>query len=302
MDPSERELIEAAFGQADPRRDSRERFGAAGPLRQPDDTEEVEFIGRDDNSTSEGTAGPADIGERRNSPDELTPTEAAMTRAPARALVLRQGAAGAPGPTLRACFDAALPRHDALGALRTELLLLHEGRKHSNVVPVLSAESGEGRSQLAAELAVCFAQLGRSTLLVDADLRSPMQHVMFNVSAPFGLAEAIEQRGKPLLHSISQLPKMYLCPAGTATQNPLDLLSEGHFMRLLSEWSRAYEFIVIDTPPALRYADSLAIASIVRRVLYLARTQHTSMKAASELLRRLEATRANVLGAVMQDF
>jgi len=73
-------------------------------------------------------------------------------------------------------------------------------------------------------------------------------------------------------------------------------------MRLLSEWSRAYEFIVIDTPPALRYADSLAVASIVRRVLYIARTQHTSMKAASELLRRLEATRADVLGAVMQDF
>jgi capsular exopolysaccharide synthesis family protein len=302
MDPSERELLEAAFRQADPRRESRERSGSAGATRQPGDTAEIEFLGRDYHSTSEGTAGPADTGERRYTPDQLTPTESAMSRVPSRALVLRQGTEGAPGPTLRACFDSTLPRHNALGALRTELLLLHEGRRHSNVVPVLSAESGDGRSQLAAELAVCFAQLGRSTLLVDADLRSPRQHVLFNLSVQFGLAEAIEQRGKPLLNPISQLPQMYLCPAGTAAQNPLNLLSDGHFMRLLSEWSRIYEFIVIDTPPALRYADSLAVASIVRRVLYLARTQHTSMKAASELLRRLEATRANVLGAVMQDF
>jgi len=225
MDPSERELLEAAFGQSDPRRESRDRFGTVSSVRQPDDTEEVEFLGREHRSSSEGTADPADTGERHTTQDRRTPTEVAMTRVPSRALVLRQGTEGLPGPRLRACFDPALSRHDALGALRTELLLLHEGRKHSNVVPVLSAESGEGRSQLAAELAVCFAQLGRSTLLVDADLRSPMQHKMFNVPAQFGLAEAIEQRGKPLLHSISQLPQMYLCPAGTATQNPLNLLS-----------------------------------------------------------------------------
>jgi receptor protein-tyrosine kinase len=82
----------------------------------------------------------------------------------------------------------------------------------------------------------------------------------------------------------------------------LELLSDGAFDRLLFEWRRAYEFIVVDTPPLSQFADALAVASVVGRVLIVTRTQHTSFKDMRGLLRRLEGSRAQVLGAVMQDF
>jgi protein-tyrosine kinase len=167
---------------------------------------------------------------------------------------------------------------------------------------VMSANSGEGRSQLAAELAISFAQLGRRTLLVDADLRHPRQHALFGDANDSGLADALESEGTPLVHRIAGPPQMFLCKAGPVRQNPLELLSGGAFGRAVFEWKRGYEFIIIDTPPLSQFADALAVASIVGRVLIVTRTQHTSFKDMRALLRRLEGSRAQVLGAVMQDF
>jgi receptor protein-tyrosine kinase len=187
-------------------------------------------------------------------------------------------------------------------SLRTELLLLAEPMQQANAVALMSANSGEGRSQLAAELAISFAQLGRRTLLVDADLRRPRQHALFGDTNDSGLADALESNVTPLLHRIAGPPQMFLCKAGPVGRNPLELLSGGAFGRVTFEWSRAYEFIVIDTPPLSQFADALAVASIVGRVLIVTRTAHTSFKDIRGLLRRLEGSRAQVLGAVMQDF
>ena len=90
-----------------------------------------------------------------------------------RELALRQGAELTPGAELRHSFEVFHPRSEKMRALRTELLLLAQPTHQANVVALMSASSGEGRSLLAAELAISFAQLGRRTLLVDADLRRP---------------------------------------------------------------------------------------------------------------------------------
>ena len=94
-----------------------------------------------------------------------------------RRVVLRQGERVTPGPQLIIAHEPDNPRSEHLRALRTELLLLNEGTRGANIVAILSAGAGEGRSQLAAELAIAFAQLGRRTLLVDADMRNPRQHI-----------------------------------------------------------------------------------------------------------------------------
>jgi len=82
-------------------------------------------------------------------------------------------------------------------ALRTELLLLHEGGRGANMLAVLGSDPGEGRSQLCGELAISFAQLGRRTLLVDADMRKPQQHVLFGSTNQHGLSQAIAHNEKP---------------------------------------------------------------------------------------------------------
>lgn len=219
-----------------------------------------------------------------------------------RALALRQGTELTPGAELRHAFEAFHPRSEKMRSLRTELLLLAEPTHQANVVAVMSANSGEGRSQLAAELAISFAQLGRRTLLVDGDLRQPRQHVLFGDTNESGLADALESEGTPLVHRVAGPPQMFLCEAGPVGRNPLELLSGGAFGRAVFEWKRAYEFIIIDTPPLAQFADALAVASIVGRVLIVSRTRHTSFKDMKGLLRRLEGSRAQVLGAVMQDF
>jgi receptor protein-tyrosine kinase len=219
-----------------------------------------------------------------------------------RELVLRQGGELTPGAELRHSFEAFHPRSEKVRALRTELLMAAEATRHANVVALISACPGEGRSLLAAELAISFAQLGRRTLLVDADLRRPRQHALFGDSNDSGLADALESNVTPVIHPIAGPPRLFFCKAGPVGRNPSETLSDGAFGRVLFEWRSSYEFIVIDTPPLSLSSDALAIASVVGRVLVVARTGHTSFKDMRGVLRRLEGSRAQVLGAVMQDF
>jgi protein-tyrosine kinase len=187
-------------------------------------------------------------------------------------------------------------------ALRTELLLLNDASTGANIMAILSPGRGEGRSQICAELALSFAQLGRRTLLVDADMRTPQQHVLFGSNNEFGLAQAISQNMKPYLHPVKGPPHMFLLTAGIVPPNPLELLSDGRYERLLTDWRHSYEFVVIDTPPVGQYADALAVATLVGRVIILSRAKQTSYKNTREMLRRLETTRANVLGGVINHF
>jgi len=217
-------------------------------------------------------------------------------------VVLRQAERVTPGPALILAHDSDHPRSERLRALRTELLLLHEAGRGANIVAVVSSGAGEGRSQLCGELAICFAQLGRRTLLVDADMRKPQQHVLFGATNLQGLSEAISLNVKPYLHSVNGLPFMHLLTAGPVPKNPLELLSDGRFANLLTDWRNAYEFIVLDTPPVEQCADALAVATMAQRTLILSRARHTTYKSTRALLRRLGSTQSRLLGAVINHF
>ena len=235
--------------------------------------------------------------------DAPGPIEAALSKISSdRRIVVREGEPLEPGRQLVLAHDPYAPRSERLRALRTELLLLTEATGSANIVPVLSPNGGEGRTQLAAELAVSFAQLGRRTLLVDADMRNPQVHRLFGSDNQYGLARAIAMNEKPVFHPVVGLPTMRVLTAGAIPPNPLELLSDGRFERFLTDWRKNFEFIVIDTPPISLYADALAIATLASRYLLVTRTQHTSFKTTRETLRRLETTQSKVLGAVLNNF
>jgi receptor protein-tyrosine kinase len=194
------------------------------------------------------------------------------------------------------------PRCEKIRALRTELLLRRESMDRADIVALLSPCAGEGRSLLAAELAIAFAQTGRPTLLVDADLRRPHQHVLFGTDNRQGLAQAIEYEVKPQPHAVHGLPRMSVLTAGAVPANPLELLSSSCFASMIEDWRSNFEFIVIDTAPVMRFSDGLAVARLVGRVLALSRAQHTPYKDMQDMLRRLAATRSQILGAVISHF
>lgn len=207
-----------------------------------------------------------------------------------------------PNDRLIMAHDPYDPRCEKIRALRTELLLRHELTDRANIVALLSPCPGEGRSLLAAELAIAFAQMGRPTLLVDADLRRPQQHLLFGTDNRQGLTQAIEYGVKPQLHTVQGLPRMSVLTAGTVPHNPLELLSSRGFASMVEEWRDNFEFVVIDTAPVMHFSDGLAVASLVGRVLALSRAQHTPYKDMQDMLRRLAATRSQILGAVISHF
>jgi protein-tyrosine kinase len=219
-----------------------------------------------------------------------------------RQVVLAQGEMVKPGPQLILAHDPDSARSEKIRALRTELLLLSEASSGANIIALLSARAGEGRSQLAAELAISFSQLGRRTLLVDADLRQPTQHILFGSTNENGLGEAISRGQKAWFHPVNGLPQLSLLTAGTTPPNPLELLSDGRFSRILQDWRKAFEFVILDTPPIKDYADGLAIATLAGKVIVLSRAQHTSYNETRELLRRLGSTQSQILGAVINHF
>lgn len=193
-------------------------------------------------------------------------------------------------------------RGERMQALRTELLLRHDGLVRANMMALISPCAGEGRSRLCADLAIAFSQLGHPTLLVDADLRRPRQHLLFNADNENGLSQAIAKRVMPPLLSVEGLPHLSLLTAGPQPLNPLELLSDGHFERLVKEWRHSYEFVIVDTAPVSQFSDDLAVATVVGRVLTIVRANHTPYREQKEMLRRLSVTRSQILGAVINHF
>lgn len=207
-----------------------------------------------------------------------------------------------PRSQLRLLRDPYDAHSEKVRALRTELLLRRQAHGEAEFVAVLSPCGGEGRSQLAAELAIAFSQLDQPTLLVDADLRQPKQHVLFGTDNDSGLSDAIVGNSDPQLHAVDGLPQLSLLTAGPLPSNPLELLSDGRFEEMVAEWRRSYAFVVLDTAPVERYSDGLAVAHLAGRVLALSRAQHTPDKQMRNMLRRLSATQSMILGAVINHF
>src|SRR6185369_4355533 len=151
------------------------------------------------------------------------------------------------------------PVVEELRAVRTQLLIRwynpEAGRK---TLAVCSPSAREGRSFIAANLAVVFSQLGSRTLMVDADFRAPRQQSIFNVSDRFGLSSVLSGRsdlGSAVL-PVSGLAGLAILPAGPLPPNPLELLSRGAFAGLVAKAAGEYDVVLLDTPPVNEYADA----------------------------------------------
>ena len=207
-----------------------------------------------------------------------------------------------PSVRLIIAHDTYSEHSEKLRGLRTELTLRFGASSQAAMLAIVSPGSGEGRSQLAAELAITFAQLERRTLLVDADFRNPAQHKLFNCRNELGLSQAITEGTPPWLFGVNGLPNLHLLTAGTPPAKPLETLSAKRFEQLINTWRQLYDFVIFDTPPVTSYADALTVATQVKRVLLATRANQTNLAAAKEMLRRLSITHSEILGAVVNHF
>lgn len=187
--------------------------------------------------------------------------------------------------------------------LRTELLVRHGyGNAAPLALAVISPNLNEGRTLLAAELAASFSLLGRSTLLIDADFRSPRVAGLEGSSPENGLAQSLMTGNAPELRRIERFPNLTVLPAGSPGDiNPTELLSTMAFRRLIDSMKNLFDFVVVDTPPFSRFSDAQIVSAVVGRVLTVHRTRISTYKEVRTMLRALATSQTQVMGGVLNN-
>jgi protein-tyrosine kinase len=209
-----------------------------------------------------------------------------------------------PSNELVAAFAPFHPRTEELRALRTQLLIRwYNPEAGRNALVIVSPDAGEGRSYLAANLAVVFSQLGARTVLVDADLRAPRQHEIFGLPPGHGLSTLLSGRtDHKATFPIHGLNRLSVLPAGPLPPNPQELLSRPAFGALMKELQSSYDVVIIDTPPAKRFADAQSIAFRAGDALVVARKNHTAVSSTSKVVKELAGTGARVVGSIINAY
>jgi capsular exopolysaccharide synthesis family protein len=190
---------------------------------------------------------------------------------------------------------------ESVDAIRT--LLLKAVRMHSlRSLMVTSAESGEGKTSLSAHLAASLARTGFRTLLIDGDLRNPSLHRLFEIPSNRGLSELLrEEIGVEEATVPTQIPGLWLLPAGVWDVVALQKLARERGPALLQSLEEQFDFVIVDSAPLLLVADSMLLAEHVDGVvLSLLRdvSRDAAVKAAHERLRLLGV---RVVGAVVNN-
>jgi len=205
---------------------------------------------------------------------------------------------------LVAAYASSGPQVEALRGLRSQLALrwFAAGPAHSALV-VASAARGEGRSFVAANLAVVFAQLGERTLLVDADLRQPRQHVIFGLDNRSGFSAALTGRAwQESVQPIAGLPGLSVLPCGATPPNPPELLARPRCAQLMAELAQAYDVILLDAPSAADGGDALALVQRAGGALLVARRNTTGTRELRALADAARQVGATLVGTVLGDF
>lgn len=192
---------------------------------------------------------------------------------------------------------------DRLRAVRSQLMLRwFDKREGRQTLAVVGTGRSEGRSYIAANLAVVFAQLGERTLLIDADMRVPRQHDLFMLSNKAGLSTMLAHRSREeAIVRITDLVGLSILPAGPTPPNPLELLNRPSFDELLAHVRSAYDVVLIDTPSLSTGEDALAISMRTGAALAVARNAQTRLHLFNDMVAGLNAAGVAVVGSVFND-
>lgn len=192
---------------------------------------------------------------------------------------------------------------EAIRTIRTHMVARHirDGRRG---IAVCGPEPGVGCTFTAANLAVALAQAGISTLLIDADMRSPQVDVFIKpLVGTIGLKQCVEREdvSPPECIHNEVLPNLSIMYSGGKADNAQELLAGEAFRRTIERCLRDYEFTVIDTPPANAWADARRIASLVGYTLIVARSNVTLTSTVAQLADKLREDGARVVGTVLSE-
>jgi capsular exopolysaccharide synthesis family protein len=225
------------------------------------------------------------------------------------AAVLPKSAAAAPAGAIQAessqrgnrkgYFRSASDFDEAVRTIRNTILLSDfEGRLRSIVLT--SAAPSEGKTTIAAHLAIANADRGKKTLLVDGDLRRPSIHTKFGFNPREGLSNVLtgELPWQDVILPVEGRPNLKLLPAGLGSHRAADLIGP-RLSTLLDEFAKEYDLVILDSPPLLGFAECLQMATAADGVLIVSRAGETRRGAVAEVISVLHRLRANIIGVVL---
>jgi capsular exopolysaccharide synthesis family protein len=189
---------------------------------------------------------------------------------------------------------------EAYRSLRTGLLL--SSARELKAIAVTSAVAGEGKTATAANLAIVLAQLGRQVLIVDCDLRKPRLHQVFRVSNRAGLVNQLTSSSEPEAIFATEVPNLWITPSGPIPPNPSELLSSDRMRDWLRAMRGRFDFVVLDTPPALAVTDATIVGLLVDGVVLTLRSGKVTREEARLCRDRLRQAGIKILGAVLNRY
>ena len=209
------------------------------------------------------------------------------------------------GPKENVADVAGDPRSSFSEAYRSVRTALQFATDHGvpRVLLVTSPSPSEGKSTTALALARNFAQLGKSVLLIEADLRNPSLHRTLGIKGESGLSNLLagaNRLSEVTLDTEDERLKVIL--AGPLPPNPAELLSGSKLVSMLTVASERYDQVIIDGPPVLGLADSPILANVVEGTLLVVTSGKTRIATAQQALKRLLAARARIVGALLTKY
>lgn len=168
-------------------------------------------------------------------------------------------------------------------------------------VLVTSASQGDGKTTVAANIGVAFAEIGKRVLLVDCDLRRPGLHALFGVPQAPGLTNRLIAEQPALPPAATPVPGLFILPAGDPPPNPAELIASARLAAALERLEAEFDLLVIDSPPAGIVTDAAILAKLVDGVILVVSAGQTRRDSAQRAKQLLEGVGARILGAVLNN-
>jgi len=196
---------------------------------------------------------------------------------------------------------------ESFRAVLTSLLFTAEGEK-CKLVTVTSPNPQDGKSTVAANLAMALAEMGRRVLLVDGDLRKPKLHVLFRLENTWGLADLLEDETavsaypREAFYRETEVRNLYVLPSGPPVKNVGAMVHSDRFGALLERFRAEFDYVFVDTPPVLLVSDARVIGQKSDGVILVLRAGETRQVDALQVVRRLKEDGTRILGTVLNQW
>ncbi|AAS44298.1 MULTISPECIES: CpsD/CapB family tyrosine-protein kinase [Bacillus] len=174
--------------------------------------------------------------------------------------------------------------------------------KNLHSLMVTSANPSEGKTTTTANMAVVFAQQGKKVLLIDADMRKPAMHQMFQVDNIFGLTNVLthSERLEKCVQTTS-VDNLHFLACGPIPPNPAELLGSKSMQELLAQAYSTYDLVIFDLPPILAVTDAQIMANVCDASILVVRSESTDKETAVKAKGLLESAKGKLLGVVLND-